>query len=152
MKTLDELIQCITERIKDFNENGCFNCHYCDCNYDCSKSCILEDIKYCLESIPVTEDLYHDAIKELSEYITQKWKDKSLPLTWEELQQMNGKPVWLTVNQKPIKHNGWAICKIVSDYTVEFVVLPTKDEFFTKFSLIKSYYYNTWEAYKEERM
>ena len=56
---------------------------------------ILIDALHYLNTIETTENLYHDAVNELSKWKDEDWKDRYLPLTWDELKTMKGKPVWV---------------------------------------------------------
>lgn len=74
-------------------------------------------------------------------------------LTWDELKEMQGKPIWLEANHDFITHDGWAICGFVPDYKAEFVVSVLEDNFHTtEFGLLRSYYGKTWKAYRKERI
>ena len=53
------------------------------------------DALHYLKTIETTENLYHDAVNELSKWEDEDWKDRHLPLTWDELKTMKGKPVWV---------------------------------------------------------
>ena len=53
------------------------------------------DAVHYLKTIETTENLYHDAVNELSKWEDEDWKDRHLPLTWDELKTMKGKPVWV---------------------------------------------------------
>ena len=93
MKTLDEVIKRIENYKNIFDKNGCFECHYYE--DDCIDSCFLENVLHYLKTIETTENLYHDAVNELSKWKDGDWKDRHLPLTWDELKTMKGKPVWV---------------------------------------------------------
>lgn len=92
MKTLDEVIKRIEIYKNIFDKNGCFECHYHE--DDCTDSCFLENVLYYLNTIETTENLYHNAVNELNKWIENDWKDRCLPLTWDELKQMDMQPVW----------------------------------------------------------
>ena len=62
----------------------------------------LENVLYYLNTIETTENLYHDAVNELSKWKDEDWKDRYLPLTWDELKQMEGKPVWVELGLQTI--------------------------------------------------
>ena len=89
MKMLNEVIkafECCS------HDDRCENCTYNGI------ACTLErdtDALHYLKTIETTENLYHDAVNELSKWEDEDWKDRHLPLTWDELKTMKGKPVWV---------------------------------------------------------
>lgn len=79
------------------------------------------------------------------------------PLTWDELKQMEGKPVWIEADHMLIQYTGWALlsyfCGDHMDifpfemrFSVNFVD-PKHGEFF----LMQDYLGKTWQAYRKER-
>lgn len=42
MKSLDEVRGLVRDRALKFENEGCYNCHYC--GFDCRESCILQDV------------------------------------------------------------------------------------------------------------
>lgn len=111
MKTLDEIIKRIEIYKNIFDKNGCFECHYRE--DDCIDSCFLENVLHYLNTIETTENLYHDAVNELSKWKDEDWKDRCLPLTWNELKQMEGKPIWMefTYHNPEEIYKYWTIVK-----------------------------------------
>lgn len=92
MKTLDEVIKA-----NECCDHGEPDSRCEDCPYNGIGACCAEretDALHYLKTIETTENLYHDAVNELSKWIEEDWKDRCLPLTWDELRQMEGKPVW----------------------------------------------------------
>jgi len=53
------------------------------------------DALHYLKTIETTENLYYAAVNELSKWKDEDWKDRFLPLTWDELKLMEGSPVWV---------------------------------------------------------
>lgn len=107
MKTLDEVIKAY-EICLNINETSCRGCPYTEFNAEGKWACSLcgdctEDALYYLKTIETTENLYHDAVTELSKWKDEDWKDRQLPLTWDELKEMEGKPVWIEL----LNHGIW---------------------------------------------
>ena len=75
---------------------------------------IYNDALHHLKTIETTENLYHDAVNELSKWKDEDWKDRCLPLTWDELKQMKGEPVWV----KHKHYNKWLIVYEVYENTI----------------------------------
>lgn len=93
MKTLDEVIKA-----NECCDHGEPDSRCEDCPYNGVGACCAEretDALQWLKTIETTENLYHDAVNELSKWEDEDWKDRHLPLTWDELKTMKGKPVWV---------------------------------------------------------
>lgn len=112
MKTLDEVITGL---------DICKNFSYCthpqkgECPYlyednSCGQDDLYRDALHYLKTIETTENLYHDAVNKLSKWEDEDWKDRCLPLTWDELRTMEGKPVWVVADKK----ERWRIIREVS--------------------------------------
>ena len=67
----------------------------------------LKELKKYRDYIPKIEKKYHDAITEFYNLKDEEWKDKSLPLTWDELQNYARKPVW--VEEPNLFGKGWIL-------------------------------------------
>lgn len=144
MKTLDEVIKRIEIYKNIFDKNGCFECHYHE--DDCIDSCFLENVLYYLNTIETTENLYHNAVNELNKWIDNDWKDRCLPLTWDELKQMEGKPIWLEYDnhlsgRKQIKYKIWEVIDLI----IEDMILVKGG-----FNYQKNEFGDVWQAYRKE--
>ena len=126
MKTIDEVI----EKIEEF--------------WVCP--CVDEANEYC-DLIEVREDVLHH----LKEYrgLLKMWNDKldkeqeNQPLTWDELKQMGGKPVWIECEYyfRP----QWVILTNVYDEKAMFIGDRIVD------SELKEEMGDVWKAYRKER-
>ena len=95
MKTLDEVITA-----NECCDHGEPDSRCEDCPYNGIGACCAEresDALHYLKTIETTENLYHDAVNELSKWKDEDWKDQCLPLTWDELRTMEGSPVWVEI-------------------------------------------------------
>lgn len=152
MKTLDEVIKFVAERQEHFEENGCFDCHYC--GDDCVSGCVIEDALHYLKEyrdyIPKIEKKYHDAVTELSNMKDEDWKDKNLPLAWDELKTMEGKPVWIEVYDPIDEMTGWhtASWKLIEFINDDYFDVRDSDGEQECFYKSESEY---WQAYRKER-
>lgn len=89
MKTLNEVIKDLeSARIQVETGNGLWVDYRDNDN-------LKADALHYLKTIETTENLYHDAVNKLSKWEDEGWKDRHLPLTWDELKTMKGKPVWV---------------------------------------------------------
>lgn len=88
MKTLDEVIK----GMEHCHEDNCMECPYQfePKDFDCITQCQYTDALHYLKEYQKIEDEYHE-LKDwwAEEYVTND------PLTWDELKQMEGKPVWV---------------------------------------------------------
>ena len=128
MKTLDEVIKALSV-CADIEGSCLTDCPYQDdCNFGA--------------------DCYKDALHYLKEYkgLSKMWNDKldkeqeNPPLTWKELKQMEGKPVWI---ESP-EWKRWEIIGHIDDFLE--VMITNRHEVYEsdKFSRI-------WQAYTKER-
>ena len=138
MKTLDQVITSLDVCI---NSKGCKNCHYAVYDEDefeeyteCKKQKVdaLHYLKHLQEYYEMSET--HDYSR-LEPY--------NPPLTWDELRQMKGKPVW--VEEPKFFGKRWDIISGINDEAV-FGTSIGSMVFYTKDEQGK-----TWQAYRKER-
>lgn len=142
MKTLDEVIE-LSERCTLPYPGDCLNCEYFEdeTGYDCRCKIIADALQY----LKVLQKMQKAQPLEKSE-----WSELyNQPLTWAELQQMEGKPVWveygISFNQKRWVvihsfHNTGSFCymDVSGNYPNTFWQKDMgEDEF--------------WQAYRKER-
>ena len=103
------------------------------------------------------EGLFADALyylKHLQEYynMSREHHEPNPALTWEQLKQMEGKPVWVEEQYALSKdwHGAWHIVDMLHDGEFwdeeEKELLTTDEDRFRKDGLGK-----TWQAYRKER-
>ena len=161
MKTLNEVIKAFSEANK---EVGCGDCQFNDAESDdipCEMTdCFFNDALLYLKMYrsdklqwEAERKLWTDKQEQVDE-ARQKYIDKlkeleigtlNDPLTWDELKQMEGKPVWVEL----LKTSDWKGWDVVSGFTDdddfgEFMV-TVRDDYF------KSEFGKTWNAYRKER-
>ena len=144
MKTLDEVIKAFSEVNK---EVGCGDCQFNDAESD---------------DIPceMTDCIFNDALHYLNEYQRDKQifaydiakrnlelSERNEPLTWDELKQMEEKPVWLV--NTATEEAEWVlvgecfvddemrICRMFRDYA--------------NYIFKECYEDGLWQAYRKER-
>ena len=143
MKTLDEVISAL---------DGCF---------------LKNRKEWCIENCPYLQndeqmcrrDVLNDALHYLEEYkgLSEMWNNrldaeqKNNPLTWDELKQMIGKPVW--DEGKTVKH--WTIITGIyyDDLNEGYVLLTYYSERNGAQTIRRkrSTMGKTWNAYRKER-
>ena len=98
------------------------------------------------------EKLYHDANTELNLLKDEDWKDRNLPLTWDELRQMEGKPIWteynLHLSDKDARSRSrmWIIVQKIMPWQQDDELIYYSGFVFGKKEVGKS-----WQAYRKER-
>lgn len=145
MKRLDEVIDAMERCII----HPCFDCKGCpyeddDAEVGCRSDDMDADALHYLRTIEKTENLYHDAVTELSKWKVEDWKDRCLPLTWDELRTMEGKPIWVEFSYEDGQHfdSGWFLVGFVSESFCDVIgKLGTS-------RLVKNDY---WQAYRKEK-
>ena len=139
MMTLDDVIEAM-ER--------CSIPHYFDC-----KGCPYEDDD--AEVGCRSDDRDADALQWLKGYrahieldkLRDKCEAENEPLSWDELRQMEGKPVWIEEIGRKYSTPYWAIHNGIMDgYDGDENLYLEPFEVLTKFTLGK-----TWQAYRKER-
>lgn len=138
MKTLDEIIKRVETQINDFDKNGCFECHYCgdEC---CIDSCFLEDALHYLKEYQILQTAYIKAMADLED---------NPPLTWSELKQMEGKPVWVESTNKAM-HDWFLVDYTIKDNNEDIVWLVTG--YAEHVCLHEKTCGKHWQAYRKER-
>ena len=143
MKQLDEVIKA-----NECCDHGDLDSRCEDCPYSGIGACCREretDSLHYLKTIETTENLYHNAINELSKLKTEDWKDRCLPLTWDELKQMFHRPVWIETTAK----KGWNIIVSIDSADMQVIHTAHREPKLSGFS--KADLGKTWQAYRKER-
>lgn len=138
MKTLNEVIT-----VMDHVEFCCTNCKL---QFDCDEvECFLEDALHYLKEY---HDAYGNVIASMNHHLRKIHElEQNDPLTWEELQQMEGKPVWVedNIDEPEDLTKYWAIYRrIEKAQETEYALL-------SDFYYDKAQYGKTWQAYRKER-
>ena len=141
MKTLDEVIRVLNESFGD----GRYNMVPLECEPEYGE----EALRY-LNEYKNTDENYKIAIAHVTEVIDYYEKmiadylaDNNPALTWDELKQMKGKPVW--VEEPSFFGKRWVILsgmnsEAIFGTSIGSMVFYTKDEQGTE-----------WQAYRKER-
>lgn len=152
MKTLDEVIKAYEICTQ---EQSCSLCPYIESDTNGKWACSLcgdctHDALHYLKTIETTENLYHDAVNELFKLKDEDWKDRCLPLTWDELKQMEGKPVWVEEKYSFNKewHGRWeVICSVWdNEWDDDPYLSMTNEEYRHKDDMGER-----WQAFRKER-
>ena len=148
MKTLDEIIRK-TKPTKTLDEL-IHSLGYCSdlANSVCSE-CAYRDVKLCrLEKD--TDALYYlkeyrncGACAYADSYLRCTKEDRNDPLSWEQLKQMKGKPVWV----EALLYKQWAVIAYVGDDHIRFEGV----NLYAPESRIYMGAEDGWQAYRKER-
>lgn len=126
MKTLDEVTKALS---------------ICGRHPDC-KGCPYENISYPTEIGNTCKDVMHyDALYYMQDRI-DKCQEANSPLTWDELEQMEGKPVWIQEGD----HGYWIIIDNFSITSYGYHWLNSVER-----CLEKEYMGISWQAYRKEQ-
>ena len=165
-KTLDEVIAEVQTIVDRYELDGCFYCSFLrECKGD--GECYFSDTLHYLQEYRDHQqrlltlcDNYGDAIVEC-ERVENKYKRmmedpdgdhqqlqkarallqefyRNDPLDWDELKQMEGKPVWICMN------NGFCHWGIIDDVYEDEIYIDGED--YTKKNMV-----TVWQAYRKER-
>ena len=107
-------------------------------------------------------EMFADTLHYLKEYRTLQMAyvkamadiEENPPLTWDELQQMEGKPVWMESHGGIAEFTGWCIVSKVLSDRVRFILshYDDDDDFLTyEMSQPDITFGKTWQAYRKER-
>ena len=138
MMSLEEIIKALTKC--DGNCGG--GCEFSSA-YGCNvmfvlKGDILHHLKDYRQTIKYLE-VQHDHVEQLCEYFKN-----NPPLTWNELKDMEGKPIWVEQHHGDTK--GWLLILRKCD---DVVTCTTKHG--NSFYLYKANYGEKWKAYRREK-
>ena len=126
MKTLDEVIKVLEEKLDIGGEDA---------------------VENCLE----TDALHY--LKHLQEYyeMSREHHEPNPALTWSELKQMEGKPVWVESYGDITEFTGWAIVRNALEDRAHFIFSHYDGEFFTyEMALPDVTFGKEWQAYRKE--
>ena len=157
MKKIEDVIKAY--ECKKSIEDKCNECPYfseCDDKYHCECEARDDDALYYLKEYSDDRKNFSEAIsncgKALNKYIMDiqalAQQEENLPLTWNELKDMIGKPIWVERTEKYcVPH--WAIIENVIEWdSIPYgtLLLQPDDE-----ELYISDHAKTWRAYRKEQ-
>lgn len=146
MKTLDEVIE-LSERCTLPYPGDCLNCEYFEdeTGYDCRCKIIADALHYlrqyqklvCLEEGESAEIVKYTVVTKPNE-----------PLSWDELKQMEGKPVFVEERYRngDLKSSGWWLIDFWNDDQI-----CLRDQGGNPWNDHRSNYGRDWMAYRKER-
>ena len=143
MKTLDEVIKayelCIHPNIR------CLECPYHEDG--CPENRKQDAFHYLLEY----RDIKVQAEEAISKQLKIKFTEYNDPLTWDELKQMEGKPVWVEWISGTWKGlNKWVILSRIDDDYLVFTASDVAGQSYNG-QLRLMNLGKTWQAYRKER-
>ena len=153
MKTLDEVIKA-----NECCDHGEPDSRCEDCPYNGIGACCAEresDALHYLKDMKNLEVDYDILYKKYWREFNQQQANPAL--TWEQLQSMEGKPVWVEANHAFIRYTGWALVGAIDDNYPHSIGInlitadPDGNYKPSEFMLLKDFIGNTWQAYRKER-
>lgn len=160
MKTLDEVIEAERHCIG----KGCQGCPYdivtyggsCDCSDDAfhylkeykDKEAMYDSAFKIMEQ---ARKQYHESVRQyVSAHANLYAEEPNDPLTWDELKQMEGKPVWVEYINSTAK--AWALVLPAPYYIAKQNLISVKYSFTrSRILLSKKDCGIRWQAYRKER-
>lgn len=159
MKTLDEVIDAM-ERCSKPHYFDCTGCPYEDaedetgCHPDDRDADVLHYLKECkayrdrLTSDKAQTIICPRCHSEMGIFLPEG----NEPLTWDELKQMEGKPVWLESHGDITEFTGWAIVRNALEDRAHFIFSHYDGEFLTyEMALPDVTFGKEWNVYRKER-
>lgn len=158
MKTLDEVIEALT--VCTTEPMSCDKCPYYEEAIDCcpDNQSQIDALHYLKEYRDIIGDIVGEALEKKRDYYvqllqkTQQLEDNP-PLTWDELKEMRGQPVWVEIMNKdelPALDSRWGIA------TGPYVNFSNQLAW-SQVGLGSTYelqvkdYGKTWQVYRKER-
>ena len=150
MKTLDEVIKAYEICMSDESKNtNCMGCPYADEKGE--PLCLGEDKEDALHHLKEYKRYQNTPSRHrhmaLVDYFDELQKNE--PLTWDELKQMEGKPVWVEYNLHLCEEEHrrmWIIVQKIMSWRRTDELIYFSGFVFSKEELGKS-----WQAYRKER-
>ena len=146
MKTIDEVIKALELCTSGYCSDSDGDCPYIESNNDCdTRKRKLDALHYLKEYRRVQKRMESIALGSIEETLA---KMDNPPLPWEELRQMEGKPVW--VEEKTDGYGlscYWNVIKKVEKFDIgsESILFISHDYYDDED------YGKTWQAYRKER-
>lgn len=139
MRTLDEVIKALEENGEI--DLGCVNCVYAD---GCGDDSLYDDALNYLKEYKTNQedpDGDHQQLEKAQKLLWEFYQNE--PLTWDELKQMEGKPVW--VEHRLFK--GWRLIGWQANDHMMNLVGPYSEQL----PLFADGCGSDWQAYRKER-
>ena len=146
MKTLDEVIKAWSICFSDNSRSDCTGCPYAD--EDGDAACFnhdREDALHYLKEYKANRDDPdgdHQQLEKCRALLQDFYRND--PLSWDELKQMEGKPVWV----EALLYKQWAIIAYVGDEHIRFEGV----NLYAPESRVYMGDADGWQAYRKERM
>lgn len=166
MKTLDEVITAFGCFDPNKEKLDCRDCPYAElhvigngigpvCIEEMAKDAVhyLVEYRACQQHMEVVEQIRQDAVRQRDAHIKALGDLKrNDPLTWDELRQMEGKPVWVEYNfwiadkEARDKSKRWCIIREFKPWHDTEIIITDNG-----FVLSKNEQVKDWQAYRKER-
>ena len=153
MKTLDEVIWAVENC--DSAIDDCAHCAYYkeDCEnlrpLRADALHYLKVLKDILDPLKVKKITHEITCPQCNSVIAILLPESNPPLTWQELRQMEGKPVWVEGGDDSIcwNHKSWVLIR--SDCENDDLIICQGADY--GFAISKEDYCSNWQAYRKER-
>ena len=164
MKTLTEVIEDAERCLLPF-PGDCLNCPHFDSTdddlgYDCQKKILRDAVGYLKtyrdskEWLELEKRNYAEAVRNCDEAEAKYTLmvldfNRNDPLSWDELRQMEGKPVWIEEYDAVDSTRGWRHCRWMLIEFVNDSYMDARNSDGEQYNFDKGE--ETWKAYRKER-
>ena len=154
MKTLDEVIKAWSICFSDNSRSNCTGCPYAD--EDGEAACFNHDREDALIYLKAYQwqmtnpDGDHLQLEKCRALLSDFYQNE--PLSWDELRQMEGKPVWVEGNHGCIwGQKAWSLILLDSENDDIVICINTDNGVHYEFAIGQEDYGTDWQAYRKER-
>ena len=144
MKTLDEVIKAY--EVCHASVLSCDGCPYDNGMRYRDSDCYIADALHYLKEYKK----YDDTLCALPDYYEWLRSADNDPLSWDDLKEMEGKPVWVELNSEYGSYSHWGIIHSFPKAGYEFMELYGFHDI-VSFSVMQKEQGKTWQAYPKER-
>ena len=146
-KRLEDVIEAMEHCMKPMPESLCSSCPTGEKADKCGVyAAALQFLKIFQQS----KDELHALIEDYRKEIQTKEDQRNPALTWDELTELSGCPVWVKADHAFIQYTGWVLADQIDDSCNcrgMIFTCPDRSEFF----LMEDFIGTTWSAYRKER-
>ena len=154
MKTIDEVIKAWSICFSDNSRSNCTGCPYAD--EDGEAACFNHDREDALIYLKAYQwqmtnpDGDHLQLEKCRALLSDFYQNE--PLSWDELRQMEGKPVWVEGNHGCIwGQKAWSLILLDSENDDIVICINTDNGVHYEFAIGQEDYGTDWQAYRKER-
>ena len=156
MKTLDEVIAMVEHCSLPMPNSICATCpskqRASDCHLYTDVLHYLKVLKDILDPPKVKKNSHEITCPQCQSKIAILLPESNEPLTWSELKQMEGKPVWVEGEHGCIwNQKAWSLIRLDPENDDIVICISTDGNMHYEYAIGKEDYGTDWQAYRKER-